>query len=134
MEAAVRQSNVVSYLVSCSELLRFLGWVMGKLIGKAVVFLASEDSSFVNGRELFVDGGVAQLWNALESDRSLKLPGILSDAIAYQKLSGVLLRKRSVGVGVIVIAEKLSIVMRRGLRLNAVISEETGYRYVQGKG
>jgi NAD(P)-dependent dehydrogenase (short-subunit alcohol dehydrogenase family) len=61
MEAAVRQSNVVSYLVSCSELLRFLGWVMGKLIGKAVVFLASEDSSFVNGRELFVDGGVAQL-------------------------------------------------------------------------
>jgi hypothetical protein len=32
MEAAVLQSNVVSYLVSCSELLRFLGWVMGKLI------------------------------------------------------------------------------------------------------
>jgi hypothetical protein len=62
------------------------------------------------------------------------LPGVLSDAIAYQKLSGVLLRKRSVGVGVIVIAEKLSIVMRRGLRLNAVISEETGYRYIQGEG
>jgi NAD(P)-dependent dehydrogenase (short-subunit alcohol dehydrogenase family) len=30
-------------------------------IGKAVVFLASEDSSFVNGIELFVDGGMAQI-------------------------------------------------------------------------
>jgi NAD(P)-dependent dehydrogenase (short-subunit alcohol dehydrogenase family) len=30
-------------------------------IASAVVFLASEDSSFVNGIELFVDGGVAQI-------------------------------------------------------------------------
>lgn len=30
-------------------------------IGKAVVFLASEASSFVNGIELFVDGGMAQV-------------------------------------------------------------------------
>ncbi len=30
-------------------------------IAKAVVFLASEDSSFVNGIELFVDGGMAQI-------------------------------------------------------------------------
>ncbi len=30
-------------------------------IGRAVVFLASADSSFVNGTELFVDGGMAQI-------------------------------------------------------------------------
>jgi NAD(P)-dependent dehydrogenase (short-subunit alcohol dehydrogenase family) len=30
-------------------------------IAKAVVFLASDDSSFVNGIELFVDSGMAQI-------------------------------------------------------------------------
>jgi NAD(P)-dependent dehydrogenase (short-subunit alcohol dehydrogenase family) len=30
-------------------------------VAKAAVFLASEDSSFVNGTELFVDGGIAQI-------------------------------------------------------------------------
>jgi len=30
-------------------------------IARAVVFLASEDSSFVDGAELFVDGGAAQI-------------------------------------------------------------------------
>ena len=30
-------------------------------IAKAVVFLASDDSSFVNATELFVDGGMAQI-------------------------------------------------------------------------
>jgi NAD(P)-dependent dehydrogenase (short-subunit alcohol dehydrogenase family) len=34
---------------------------LAKKIAKAVLFLASDDASFVNGIEPFVDGGMAQV-------------------------------------------------------------------------
>jgi NAD(P)-dependent dehydrogenase (short-subunit alcohol dehydrogenase family) len=30
-------------------------------VARAAVFLASDDASFINGSELFVDGGLAQV-------------------------------------------------------------------------
>lgn len=53
-----QQEGLLTYIAS--------GVPMGRLglpqeIAKAVVFPASSDSSFVNGIELFVDGGVAQV-------------------------------------------------------------------------
>jgi len=34
-------------------------------MARAVTFLVSDDSSFINGIELFVDGGIAPIWERL---------------------------------------------------------------------
>ncbi|TWF44046.1 SDR family NAD(P)-dependent oxidoreductase [Neorhizobium alkalisoli] len=54
----VQQQGLLDYLASTVPLGR-----VGEPeeIGKAVLFLATEESSFVNGAELFVDGGKAQI-------------------------------------------------------------------------
>jgi NAD(P)-dependent dehydrogenase (short-subunit alcohol dehydrogenase family) len=55
---AAQAEQIKSYLASTVPLGR-LG--TPDEIGKALVFLASDDSSFVTGTELFVDGGAAQV-------------------------------------------------------------------------
>ena len=52
------QQGLLDYLASTVPLGR-VG--QPEEIGKAVLFLATEESSFVNGAELFVDGGKAQI-------------------------------------------------------------------------
>lgn len=55
---AEKQRGLLGYLASQVPMGR-----IGKPeeVGKAVVFLASSDSSFITGIELFVDGGMAQV-------------------------------------------------------------------------
>jgi NAD(P)-dependent dehydrogenase (short-subunit alcohol dehydrogenase family) len=52
------QQGLVDYLASLIPLGRV---AQPEEIGKAALFLASDDSSFVNGAELFADGGQAQI-------------------------------------------------------------------------
>jgi NAD(P)-dependent dehydrogenase (short-subunit alcohol dehydrogenase family) len=52
------QQGLVDYLASQVPLGRV---AEPEEIAKAVLFLASSDASFVNGAELFVDGGMAQV-------------------------------------------------------------------------
>jgi NAD(P)-dependent dehydrogenase (short-subunit alcohol dehydrogenase family) len=53
-----KQEGLLSYLASTIPLGRV---AQPEEIAKAVLFLASDDASFVNGAELFVDGGQAQV-------------------------------------------------------------------------
>ena len=55
---AAQQQGLLTYLASTIPLGRV---ARPEEIAKAVLFLASDDSSFVNGAELFVDGGQAQI-------------------------------------------------------------------------
>ena len=55
---ATQQQGLLTYLASTIPLGRV---AQPEEIAKAVLFLASDDSSFVNGAELFVDGGAAQI-------------------------------------------------------------------------
>jgi NAD(P)-dependent dehydrogenase (short-subunit alcohol dehydrogenase family) len=54
-EAAEEQIKAISYSVPLGR------FGTPEEIAKAVVFLASDDSSYITGTELFVDGGVAQV-------------------------------------------------------------------------
>jgi NAD(P)-dependent dehydrogenase (short-subunit alcohol dehydrogenase family) len=49
------------YMKTLSKGIPFGSFGMPDEIAKAVVFLASDDSSYVTGTELFVDGGFAQV-------------------------------------------------------------------------
>jgi NAD(P)-dependent dehydrogenase (short-subunit alcohol dehydrogenase family) len=53
-----QQQGLLTYLASTIPLGRV---AQPEEIAKAVLFLASDDASFVNGAELFVDGGAAQI-------------------------------------------------------------------------
>ena len=53
-----KQEGLLSYLASTIPLGRV---AQPEEVAKAVLFLASDDASFVNGAELFVDGGAAQI-------------------------------------------------------------------------
>lgn len=57
-DSKAAQDGLLGYLASQVPMAR-LG--EPEEVGKAVVFLASAESSFINGAELFVDGGIAQI-------------------------------------------------------------------------
>lgn len=57
-EVAVAKAEVTAYLESLIPMGR---WGQAEEVAKAVLFLASEDSSYMTGAEISVDGGLAQV-------------------------------------------------------------------------
>lgn len=57
-ESKEAQDNLLAYLTSLVPIGRLAD---PKEIAKVVTFLASDDSSFINGAEIFADGGQAQI-------------------------------------------------------------------------
>jgi NAD(P)-dependent dehydrogenase (short-subunit alcohol dehydrogenase family) len=58
---APKKENGGGFIAGSLRKCRWVGWGSRTRLPKVAVLLASEDSSFVTGIELFADGGIAQV-------------------------------------------------------------------------